>query len=113
MKKRLRKKLRKKEFAEYGRRVAIDHSLDDAYEFLDRFIEAVETESCSCGGSTSRTSSDMVIELGTRSDDLTGRFNRILKTLQTDPSIKSIAYSELFDLWHGSNELPPTTLSPS
>lgn len=106
MKKRLRKKLHKAEFAEFGRRVVIEHSDGDSDMILDLLIEAVEAEGCCCGGGTSPSHSDLVIELGRKSDRPDDRFQRILDRIKTSPSVRRIRYSDPFDLWHGPADAP-------
>ena len=71
MRKRLRKKKHRGEFAERGRQLIIIRDRKDGFdEFLDAFIEeAVEANGCYCGGGGKEDKLDVVIELGRRFDD--------------------------------------------
>lgn len=61
MKKRLRKKKHKGEFAVFGRQIVVRRSSsNDPQAFLDRFIEIVEANGCVCGGSSSPEVLDVV-----------------------------------------------------
>jgi uncharacterized protein len=71
MKKRLRKKKRVGEFAEYGRQLIITRNRKDGFdEFLDAFVEnAIEGNGCYCAGGGKEDKLDFIVELGTRSDN--------------------------------------------
>jgi uncharacterized protein YggL (DUF469 family) len=108
MKKRLRKKKHRGEFAEWGRQLVIMRNRKDGFdEFLDAFIdEAIESNGCYCGGSGSEDRLDVIVELGRRSDDPdpASRLNRITAWLDTRPDVHSWRVGEEFDIWYGNYE---------
>lgn len=103
MNKRLRKKRRRGEFAEWGRRLMITRNRKDGFdEFLDAFIEqAVEANDCYCGGGGVDDRLDVVLELGRRADEPDARFRKIVAWLDARPDVQQWKASELFDLWYG------------
>jgi uncharacterized protein YggL (DUF469 family) len=66
MNKRLRKKKRCGEFAEWGRQLTITRNRKDGFdEFLDSFVEeAIESNGCYCGGGGREDSLTVMVELG-------------------------------------------------
>ena len=104
MKKRLRKKKHRGEFAEWGRQLVIARNRKDEFDgFLDAFIkEAVEANGCFCGGGGKEDKLDIVIELGRRSDDPEARLERITTWLDARPDVQSCKIGEEFDIWHGN-----------
>ncbi len=103
MNKRIRKKKRCGEFAEWGRQIVITRNRKDKFEeFLDEFVEqAIEANGCYCGGGGKEDCLTVVVELGRRSDDPVGRMKRIAAWLDARIDVKSWRMSEKFDLWHG------------
>ncbi len=102
MKKRLRKKKHKGEFAVLGRQIVVRRSSsNDPQAFLDRFIEIVEANGCVCGGSSSPEVLDVVIELGQRNQNLDQRMNEIVNAIRSDTTVSSIAVGDEFDVWYG------------
>ncbi|RJR44172.1 MAG: DUF469 family protein [Desulfobacteraceae bacterium] len=70
-KKRLRKEKHVGEFAEYGRKLIVTRNLKDGIdEFLYAFVEeAIEWSGCYCGGGGKDDKLDVIVELGTRSEN--------------------------------------------
>ncbi|MGD0233494.1 MAG: 50S ribosome-binding protein YggL [Syntrophorhabdales bacterium] len=103
MNKRLRKKKRCGEYAEWGRQLIVTRNRKQGFdEFLDAFIEeAIEANGCYCGGGGTEDKLDVVVELGRRSDDPGDRMKRIAAWLDARTDVKSWRMSEEFDLWHG------------
>jgi uncharacterized protein YggL (DUF469 family) len=91
MKKRLRKKKHRGEFAELGQQIVIIRNRKDDFDgFLDAFIEeAVEANGCYCGGGGKEDKLDVVITLGRRSDDPEARLKKITAWLNTRPDVSS------------------------
>jgi len=105
MKKRVRKKLRRGEFAEMGRAILIRRvSGDGADEFLDCLIDAVIAAGCSCSGCAAQDTFDLLVSCGTRQDDLDGRFQAIREWAGSRTDIASFSESALFDL--ASSRIP-------
>lgn len=103
MKKRLRKKLHRDEFTEWGRRVIITRNRKDEFdEFLDAFIEIIEANGCVCGGGGSEDNLDMVVELGRTSDNSDARMKNITSWLEVRPDVESWKVTAEFDLWDGN-----------
>ena len=104
MKKRLRKKKHVGEFAEWGRQLVITRNRKDGFdEFLGAFIEeAIEANGCYCGGGGKEDKLDVIVELGRRSDDASGRMNRITAWLDARSDVQNWKMGELFDIWHGN-----------
>ena len=102
MKKRLRKKKHRGEFAEWGRQLVIMRNRKDGFdEFLDAFIEeAIELNRCYCGGGGKENKLDVVVELGRRSDEPDARLKRITAWLDSRSDIESWRVGEEFDIWH-------------
>jgi len=103
MKKRLRKKKHRGEFTEWGRQLVVTRNRKDGFdEFLDAFIEeAIEANGCYCGGGGKEDRLDVIVELGSRSDDPEARLKCIGAWLDARPDVKTWRTSEEFDLWHG------------
>jgi uncharacterized protein YggL (DUF469 family) len=106
MKKRIRKKTHRGEFAEWGRQVVITRNRKDGFdEFLDAFIEeAVEAQGCYCGGGGKEDKLDVVVGLGRNSDERAGRLSAIKAWLDARPDVQSWKIGEEFDLWHGDSQ---------
>jgi uncharacterized protein YggL (DUF469 family) len=104
MKKRLRKKKHRGEFAEWGRQIVITRNRKDEFDgFLDAFIEeAVEANGCYCSGGGKEDKLEVVIEPGRSSDDPNARLKRITAWLNTRPDVSSWKTGEEFDIWHGN-----------
>jgi uncharacterized protein YggL (DUF469 family) len=103
MKKRLRKKKHRGEFAEWGRQLIIRRDGEEGVdEFLDAFLdEAIEANDCYCGGSVLGDQLDFVVELGLRSEDPAAKFEKITAWLDARSDVKSWKAGEEFDIWHG------------
>ena len=106
MKKRLRKKLHRREFAEWGcQLLATRNTKEDAEAFQDDFIlQAIEANGCSCGGSLSDDKVDVVVELGKMSDDPDARLSKVTAWLESRRDVEKWTAGPLFDLWHGNYE---------
>lgn len=105
MKKRLRKKLHRDEFTEWGRRFIITRNRKDEFdEFLDAFIEIIEANGCVCGGGGMEDNLDMVIELGRQADNRDARMKNITSWLERRPDVQSWKVSTEIDLWNGNFE---------
>lgn len=102
MKKRLRKKKHRGEFAEWGRQIVIMRKQKVGFdEFLDAFIEeAIELNGYYCGDSDGNKL-DVIVELGRRSVDPVDRLKRITAWLDARPDVQNWRVGEEFDLWHG------------
>jgi uncharacterized protein len=102
MKKRLRKKKHRGEFAQWGRQLIVTRNRKDGFdEFLDGFIEeAVEANKCYCAGGGKEDKLDVVIELGRRSDDPDARLKTITAWLDARPDVKEWKTGEEFDIWN-------------
>ena len=103
MKKRLRKKKHVGEFAEYGRQLIVTRNRKDGFdEFLDAFVEeAIEGSGCYCAGGGKDDKLDLIVELGTRSEDPDAKLKKITAWLEARPDVKSWKVGQEFDLWHG------------
>lgn len=100
MKKRLRKKLRLREFQEMG--FHTDFSLnvtsaDAEYAFWDKLIAFVEKQGLEIGGSISSFYATRAGR-GTSSD---ADREALLKWLQEQPEVSSVKVWPLDDAWHG------------
>lgn len=106
MKKRLRKKKQCGEFTEWGRQlIAFRNTKAEADAFQDAFIlEAIEGNGCYCGGGMLEDKIDVVVELGTASDDPEGRFAKITAWLDARLDVEGWKAGPVFDLWHGDFE---------
>ena len=103
MNKRLRKKMHRGEFTEWGRQLVITRNRKDGFEeFLDAFIEeAIEANGCYCGGSGKQDKLDVVVELGRRADDPAARLQKITAWLDDRPDVQGWRTSDEFDVWNG------------
>jgi len=102
MKKRLRKKKHLGEFTEWGRQLVIVRNRKDGFdEFLDAFIEAIESNGCYCGGGGKEDKSGVVVELGRRADDPDAKLSKITAWLDARPDVERWKVGEEFDIWHG------------
>ena len=103
MKKRLRKKKRFGEFAEYGRQLIVTLNRKDGFdEFLYAFVEeAIEGSGCYCGGGGKEDKLDVIVELGTRSEDPDAKLRKVTAWLEARPDVKSWKAGQEFNLWHG------------
>lgn len=102
MKKRLRKKKHRGEFAEFGRQLLIrKNAPQDQDAFISWFIQdVIEDNGCACGGSILPESVDVIVELGRRSENPEEKKNSILRSLNEHPDIVSVQFGEEFDLWY-------------
>jgi len=102
MKKRLRKKLRFKEFREDGFNLKFEHEETDLYLFFDEFIEFVESHNIGFGGACGNIWNGFITALGrgtmTRSHQQT-----IRDWLENRGTVKNIEVGPLIDAWHGWN----------
>ena len=106
MKKRLRKKKHVREFTEHGRQLMATRNRKEGFEeFLYAFVEeAVEGSGCYCGGGGKEDKLDVILELGTRSEDPDGKLKKITAWLEARPDVKSWKVGPEIDLWHGDFE---------
>ena len=106
MKKRLRKKKHRGEFAEWGSQLLIMRNRKDGFdEFLDAFIEeAIEANGCYCGGGGKEDKLDVIVELGRMADDPEGRLRKITDWLDERLDVIEYRTGPMFDLWHSAFE---------
>jgi uncharacterized protein len=106
MKKRVRKKKHRGEFAEWGRQLVITRNRKDEFdEFLDAFIaEAIEANGCFCGGGGKEERLDLIVELGRRSEDPGARLKNIAAWLDSRPDVQRWKIGEEVDIWNGDFE---------
>lgn len=108
MKKRLRKKKRMGEFREWGCLVEVLlFSSADLDQFLDMFVQRVEEIGCYCGGGGRGERLSMVVELGKGDREPLSLRENLMEWVRSSPLVRASSYSELFDLWHGSEPAPP------
>jgi len=102
MKKRLRKKLRLREFQEMGFKVKLeltDLGSDDAYfAFSDRLIEVVEANNLLMGGGIN----DFFVCTNSRRSATDADREAIETWLQQQPEVSAVNVSPLIDAWHGN-----------
>lgn len=103
MKKRLRKKLHKAEFKEFGVSIAIKLTqISDCDTFLDEFIEdAVEAYNCYFGGGVDDDVVTGILDLGGGLDQAHHRFENIITWMKQSQHIHEYAASDLQDIWYG------------
>jgi uncharacterized protein YggL (DUF469 family) len=103
MNKRIRKKLHRGEYSEWGRQIVIAINRTDGFDaFVDVFLtEAIEANGCYCSAVGRDDSLHVVVELGRPSDDRAGRLRAITAWLDGRTDVKHWQVSEEFDLWHG------------
>lgn len=100
MKKRLRKKLKKGEFREFGREVTVRMAEGaDADSFVDSFISMIETEGLVCGGGGNDEGWTLVLELGNTTRE--EKWAKVRSWLAARTDIADWNASPEFDLWHG------------
>jgi uncharacterized protein YggL (DUF469 family) len=104
MKKRLRKKKHRGEFAEWGCQLIITRKEKGGFtEFLDALIEeAIEAHGCYCGGGGKEDKLDLVVELGRLADKPQERLQKITAWLDTRPDVQDYRIGDMFDVWHGT-----------
>jgi uncharacterized protein len=98
VRKRLRKKLRKGEFREFGFEIAfrVKKRRD---ELLDRFIlEAIESNGLLFGGSEMGGFATSAADRASATDD---QREKVRAWLEAQPEITDISIGELRDAWHG------------
>lgn len=101
MKKRLRKKLRLKEFKELG--FTITASLELANEavqeeMLDKILAKAEELDLICGGDVTQDDLDFIVSTGFVSEDNEARRAEFCKFVEALAEVKSIEASELHDV---------------
>jgi uncharacterized protein YggL (DUF469 family) len=102
MKKRLRKKYHVEEFARWGRQLVILLKRNDGLdEFLDVFIEMIESTGCYCGGGGKENKLSIVVALGRRCDDPDAKMKKIAAWLDARTDVQSWKMGEEFDVWQG------------
>jgi uncharacterized protein YggL (DUF469 family) len=105
MNKRLRKKTYHGEFTEWGRQFVITRNRKDGFdEFLDTFIDRIESNGCYCGGTGMEDTLDVIVELGGLSDNRDGKMKRIVAWLETRPDVQLWKIGDEVDLCHGNFE---------
>jgi uncharacterized protein YggL (DUF469 family) len=79
MNKRIRKKLHRGEYSEWGRQIVITRNRTDRFDaFVDALLtEAIEANGCYCSAVGRDDSLHVVVELGRPSDDRAGRLQAI------------------------------------
>ena len=98
MRKRLRKKLRKGEFREFGFEIAF-RVKERRDELLDRFIlEAIEGNGLLFGGSEIGGFATSTANGASATDD---QREKVRAWLEAQPEITDISIGELRDAWHG------------
>ena len=102
MRKRLRKKKHIGEFAEWGVQLVVIRSRKDGFDdFFDAFVEeAVESNGCICGGGGKEDILDVVVELGSLSDDVDGKMMKVIEWLNAREDVLSWRGGLKFDVWH-------------
>ncbi len=100
MKKRLRKKKRIGEFAEFGRQlVAFRNTKMNPNEFHDAFIsEAIENNGLLCGGGLSEDKISVIVQLGKMSENPESKFVKVTAWLDERSDIEKWIVGPLFDL---------------
>jgi uncharacterized protein len=106
MRKRLRKKQRLGEFAEFGLLVAVTPSIPfDSLEhdsLLDRFIEeAIERNDLSCGGGGGETWEFFVTANARRASVTETQKQSLDAWLRSTPGVGTYTLSSPVDAWHG------------
>jgi len=105
MRKRLRKKQRLGEFAEYGFLVGVTPNAPigspERDSFLDRFIEeAIEKNDLSCGGGGENTWEFFVTANGRRASATELQRRSVEAWLDSDPDVSAYTVSSPIDAWH-------------
>lgn len=102
MKKRLRKKLRLREFQEMGFKVKFDLNLPDTDEaqfaLWDRLVEVVEANHLLMGGGFD----DFFVQTNSRRTATEADREAIEAWLLQQPEVSAVNVSPLVDAWHGS-----------
>jgi uncharacterized protein YggL (DUF469 family) len=102
MKKRLRKKLRLREFQEMGFSVKFelsDLANDEAYlAFWDKLVVAIEANNLLMGGGLN----DFFVQTNSRRTATEADRESIATWLQQQPEVSAINVSPLIDAWHGN-----------
>ena len=106
MRKRLRKKKRLGEFAEFGLSVTVTPNIPfgsrERNDLLDRFIEeAIEKNALSCGGGGGDTWEFFVTANGKRASVTDAQRQSLEAWLRSTPAIGSYTLSSPLDAWHG------------
>lgn len=106
MKKRLRKKKRLGEFAEYGFAVhfQLDLPEEKAEDWLDRLIDATQGRDLELGGGIGYPEGEghfVVARLGGNGSVTPEERESWLEWLQALPEVKMHRATELIDVWHG------------
>jgi len=104
MMKRLRKKKHVREFAQYGRQLIVTRNRKDGFdEFLYAFVEeAIEQSGCYCGGGGKEDKLDVIVEIGSRSENTDTKLIKVTEWLDARPDVKNWKVGQEFDLWHGN-----------
>lgn len=110
MRKRLRKKLRRAEFTEYGfavqYRVQAGLATSAVDDLLDRFIlEAIETNDLSCGGGGGPAEWDFFVCANGRRSATDVHRRRVDDWLRSQKEIVARRIGTLQDAWNGRDEL--------
>jgi uncharacterized protein len=107
MRKRLRKKKRLGEFAEFGLLVAVTPTItfgsSEPDSLLDRFIEeAIERNDLSCGGGGGETWEFFVTAKARRASVTQARRQSLEAWLRSTPGVETYTLSSPVDAWHGN-----------
>ncbi|WP_304708958.1 50S ribosome-binding protein YggL [uncultured Rikenella sp.] len=107
MKKRLRKKFRKGEFAEFGFEVDFDYSAvadsGNFTPFWDEFVDRIESLGLCCGGGGAEHQSYFIDKPGRGSVSSEQR-QALIDWLTNRSDVTNVVAGELRDAWYGRNE---------
>ena len=109
MRKRLRKKLRRREFTEMGFSVAyrINPGLSSlaSESLLDKFIlEAIEDNDLHCGGGGGPEEWDFIVGANGRKSASEANRQAVRVWLKAQPDISVVSIGPLLDLWNGDED---------
>ncbi len=116
MRKRLRKKLRLREFMELGfevsYRLARGVSAEEAESFLDLFLaDAIEANNLSCGGGGQGERWSFCATAARRGSASPEQRAAVEKWLAAQPAVLSYELGSFRDMWHGDDESPTEQLA--
>jgi uncharacterized protein YggL (DUF469 family) len=110
MRKRLRKKLRLREFREYG--FDVSYRLRDGFptaeadDFLFRFLEhAIEANGLSCGGGGRPPDYEFCVTSARRGSPTEEQRAAVGAWLDGQSEVAQHSLGEFFDAWHGPDDL--------
>lgn len=107
MKKRLRKKLHRGEFQEFGFCVSFDLvpglTVQERNHVLDEFIDMIEQHGLEFGGGGARDTWEGFVALDSRGTATETHRAAVREWLQTQAKISAVRIGELRDAWYGWN----------